>query len=220
MTTYADAIYSALLTADRPISSRALYEQHDTFESPDQVSKAIGYLVKTGRAEVAGTEKPKNGKTIRLYRALTDADQREKAPSDLDQQLLAAIRDRDRDDAEALVSTDDSQSPLATKVPRPASHNRCAICATPLDDYDEVVDICTGCAEEMASAATNNRDDPRLESDDPVIRELARYREPRIQDGHRLARHLYAGAGVLQARMPGLATSMREAADALREFSA
>jgi hypothetical protein len=60
----------------------------------------------------------------------------------------------------------------------------------------------------------------RLESDDPVIREIAAYREPRIQDGQRLAKHLLAGAAVIQDRLPGLATSMREAADALREFSA
>jgi hypothetical protein len=62
--------------------------------------------------------------------------------------------------------------------------------------------------------------DPRLDSDDPVIREIARYREPRIQDGDRLAKHLIAGASLLQDRLPGLATSMREAADALREWAA
>jgi hypothetical protein len=98
--------------------------------------------------------------------------------------------------------------------------DRCAICDTPLDEYDGV-DTCTGCAEELANAAANSRDDPRLESDDPVIRELARYRpRPRIQDGARLARHLRAVADVMQDDLPASSTSLREAAAALEEFSA
>jgi hypothetical protein len=108
---------------------------------------------------------------------------------ELDQQLAARVAERDTD---------------------------CVICGTALDDYDGA-DMCNHCAEDMAAAEANNRDDPRFDSDDPVIREIARYREPRIQDGHRLAKHLYAGASALQDRLPGLATSMREAADALRE---
>jgi hypothetical protein len=94
----------------------------------------------------------------------------------------------------------------------------CVICGIALDDYDDA-DTCDHCAENLAAAAASARDG-RSESGDPVIREIGRYREPRIQDGHRLAKHLYAGASALQDRLPGLATSMREAADALREVSA
>lgn len=117
MSTYADAVYSALLTADEPMSSRSLYEANDTFETPDQVNKAIGYLVKTGRAEVAGTEKPKNGKTIRLYRALTPDEQTERKPSDLDQQLAAAIRERDTELSEAVIEPLAAAGPLIGEWP-------------------------------------------------------------------------------------------------------
>ena len=179
MTTYSDTVYSALLTADEPMSSRALYKAHDTFESAEQVNKAVAYLVKQGRAEMVGMEKPKGGKAVRLYRALTPDDQTERAPSapaDLDQQLAAAIRERDAELAEAVIEPEPPAEPAA---------------------------------EPAASI-----------DDDPVIREIARYREPAIQDGDRLARHLIAGADVLQDRLPALAGSMREAADALREFAA
>ena len=114
MSTYTDTVYSALLTADEPMSSRGLYEAHDTFENPEQVNKAIAHLVKTGRAEHAGTIKPSKGKTVRLYRALTPDEQAERAPSppaDLDQQLAAAIRERDAETAEAVIE------PLASVVP-------------------------------------------------------------------------------------------------------
>ena len=175
MTTYSDTVYSALLTADEPMSSRGLYEALDTFENPEQVNKAVAYLVKQGRAEMAGMEKPKGGKAVRLYRALTPDEQAERAPSapaDLDQQLHKAIRERDAELAEAVIELEPPAEP-----------------AVSIDD-------------------------------DPVIREIARYREPRIQDGQRLANHLLAGADVLQDRLPGLATSMREAASALQEFAA
>ena len=114
MTTYSDTVYSALLTADEPMSSRALYKAHDTFESAEQVNKAVAYLVKQGRAEMVGMEKPKGGKAVRLYRALTPDEQTERAPSapaDLDQQLAAAIRERDAETAEAVIE------PLASVVP-------------------------------------------------------------------------------------------------------
>lgn len=188
----------------------------------DQISRALYDLKARGLIELCGTQKiarPSRGQSpeVTLYRLVEPT---EPADQDPDVQLAAAIRERDRDDDEALVSTDEPQSPLATKVPRPASHNRCAICNTPLDDYDGG-DTCTHCAEELASAEIHNRDETQVLSDDPVIRELARYRpRPRIQDGARLAGHLRAGAHTLQDELPALSTSLREAAAALEEFAA
>lgn len=202
MTTYTDAVYTALLKSDAPMSSRAIYDAYDTFEDAQKVNKAIAYLVKTGRAECVGAEKPKNGKTIRVYRALV--------PADIDKALAEELQ----------------KSVMPEPEARALNHHPGSLIDHPDPKWEPIEKALAQRIEERDQDTAEAVIDPIMgawpdASDDPVMREIARYREPcRIQDGHRLATHLYAGASVLEDRLPGLATSMREAADVLRERAA
>jgi predicted ArsR family transcriptional regulator len=108
-----DMIHAALMLSGKPMSAKTLHDSLDQIENQQQVNSALSHLVKLGRVEVVGTEKPKNGKAIKLYRALTDTDQVERTPEpDLDAQLAQAIRERDRDMAEAVVDPAESVAPI------------------------------------------------------------------------------------------------------------
>jgi hypothetical protein len=202
------------------MSSRAIYDAHDTFESAEKVNKAVAHLVKTGRAECVGTEKPASGKTVRVYRAIAPTHE-----PDIDAQLTEALRETYQEpEPEPMIKDELGEHADPNGLPESGWETIERAVARRIAERD------TETAEAVIESEPPARyglqfiepdSDPRLDSDDPVIREIARYREPcRVQDGERLAKHLFAGASVLQDRLPGLASSMREAADALREFAA
>ena len=214
-------VQAALSAANMPITARELYDVNDHFDSIDDLSKALSKLVKTGRAKVCGMTSPPRGNARKLYQAVTEKD------DDLDRQLAEAILERDQETAEAVIEPTAAIEPIIGACTEPE-----AVIEPHTERFVADDDCASGLRveklpERRYSLAASIDDlsidlNPRHESDDPVIREIKAYREPRprIQDGHRLAKHLYAGASVLQERLPGLATSMREAADALREFAA
>ena len=208
-------VQAALSAANTPITARELYDVNDHFDSIDDLSKALSKLVKTGRAKVCGMTSPPKGNARKLYQAVTEKN------DDLDRQLAEAILKRDQETAEAVIEPIIGACHEPEAVIEPHTERLVVDADHPSGLRVEKL------PERRYSLAAAMDDlgidlDPRHDSDDPVIREIKAYREPRprIQDGHRLAKHLYAGASVLQERLPGLATSMREAADALREFAA
>ena len=204
MTNYTDIVHRALFAQPAPVSGAELFELVDSVTERSQISNALSQLVKTGRAEMVGTQKT-TGKPVRLYRALVAPDHALDSASQADMRELAA--EAERVEARARAAELDSRPGVPISASQPLRVGPPAI-------------------TRVTNPAPTPRTHPALAEIQRELDGLRRHFEsasslqPSIQRGLELAAELKLGIPVFAAVAPKWCDAVKEAVDLLEELAA